>query len=97
MSDSLELLRRDHEAFKMTTERHIGTLSDDIAEIKRGLENVATRKDIADLHQHVDHSVNSLLRDALQSVPGRQSLLWGAIVAIATVGTLVLKFLEHHG
>ena len=91
-----EELRRDYESSRGETRARMAQLDEDIAEIRRLFDRVATKDDMAALTQHVDKSINGILRDALAAVPGRQSLLWGTLVGLATVGTLVVKFLEVH-
>ncbi|MDE1905085.1 MAG: hypothetical protein KGH75_01360 [Rhodospirillales bacterium] len=51
----------------------IDRLNDDIHEIKTLLANVATKDDI-----------NIVLRDALNSVPGHQVVMWTVVLVIVT-------------
>lgn len=66
----------------------------DIREIRKTLETTATKGDIADLRLLIEHSVNGLLRDALNSVPGKQAALWTVIAALISAAALAFGFFQ---
>ena len=73
----------------------IHRLETDMQEIRVTLGMMATKEDAAEIRTHIDGAVNGLLRDALNAAPMRQSVLWGALVALATVGMLVVSWVHH--
>lgn len=81
-------------------ERHgddIRRLSEGISQIQITLAQMATKGDVAALATRIDNAVNGLLRDALQAMPMKQSLLWGGITAVATLGMVVLEIIRAQG
>lgn len=75
----------------------IRRLTDGINQLQVNLAQTATKDDVANLATRIDAAVNGLLRDALQAMPMKQSLLWGGITAIATIGMVVLEILRARG
>lgn len=66
-------------------------LSKDLEEIKHTLERSATKDDLNEIKQHFDASLNSLLKEALNAIPGR-------LVAICVIiGTILTLFNYFHG
>lgn len=76
-------------------ESSIKRLETDMQEIRITLGMMATKEDAAEIRTHIDGAVNGLLRDALNAAPMRQSVLWGALVALATVGMLIVSWVHH--
>jgi len=62
-----------------SVEKVVDNLKHDIMDIKLLLSNVATKDDI-----------NLVLRDALNSVPGKQTLVWTIASVIITVGLAII-------
>lgn len=73
----------------------IHNLQTDMEEIRATLGLMATREDVQGVRSHIDNAINGLLRDALNAAPMRQSVLWGALVALATVGMLIVSWVHH--
>ena len=63
----------------VSVEKVVDNLKHDIMDIKLLLSNVATKDDI-----------NLVLRDALNSVPGKQTLVWTIASVIITVGLAII-------
>jgi hypothetical protein len=63
----------------VSVEKVVDNLKHDIMDIKLLLSNVATKDDI-----------NLVLRDALNSVPGKQTLVWTVASVIITVGLAII-------
>ncbi|MGH8144313.1 MAG: hypothetical protein ACREU2_17600 [Steroidobacteraceae bacterium] len=76
-------------------DRRIGQLEVDMGEIRGFLGQTATKADVADLGQRIQAAINGLLRDALNAMPVRQAAIWGAVVAIATIGMLLVTLLPR--
>lgn len=90
MLDVPEWIRIEMENLKQADQRHelrldehdrrIDRLETDMGEIKTMLAKTATKDDI-----------NIILRDALNSVPGRQTMLWSAALVAITALALFIK------
>ena len=91
----LEDWRTKHEARHRTLDEHIQVLSGDIKEIRAAQGNMATKADIAEINRHIDISINTILRDALNAVPAKHAAMWAGIVALLTIGSLVLAYVRH--
>ena len=87
---AIELARLDA-ADKVQSDA-IRRLETDMEEIRVTLGLMATREDVQGVRTHIDNAINGLLRDALNAAPMRQSVLWGALVALATVGMLIIEW-----
>lgn len=81
----LQSLRVDHEALK----RRVGTLEDDIMEIKADLKLAATKEDVRNIHSHIDQSINGILRDAINAAPARQQVVVSIVMAAVAVLTVL--------
>lgn len=86
---TLEQKAREHDARFTRLEASIDTLKEDVAEIKGSLKALATKSDLSVM-------VNGVLRDALNAVPMRQSILWTAISALAGAATVGITILSLH-
>lgn len=75
--DNLKQADQRHEARLDDHERRITMLQDDMRDIKTMLAKTATKDDI-----------NLILRDALNSVPAKQTMLWSAALVAITALTL---------
>lgn len=75
--------------------KRIGQLEVDMGEIRTYLGRTATKADLAQLGERIHAAINGLLRDALNAMPVRQAAIWGAVVAIATVGMLLATLLPR--
>ncbi|MGH7068171.1 MAG: hypothetical protein ACREFO_05950 [Acetobacteraceae bacterium] len=76
-------------------DRRIGQLEVDMGEIRGYLGRTATKADVADMGGRIMAAINGLLRDALNAMPARQAAIWGAVVAIATIGMLAAALLPR--
>lgn len=76
-------------------DRRIGQLEVDMSEIRGFLGQTATKADVADMGARIMTAINGLLRDALNAMPVRQAAIWGAVVAIATIGMLLVTLLPR--
>ena len=71
---------------------HLARLDGDMSEIrsemadmKASLKNMATKEDVAGLQKHFDEKVIGMLQDVLNSMPMKQSLFWGGVIAIIAI------------
>ena len=97
MSEMTPTLRAELDALHAEDGRHarrIERLEADMTEIRETLKRTATKTDIAGLQTHVSMQINGILRDALNAAPMKQSILWGAIVALVTFVSFLLR-LKH--
>ncbi len=69
----------------------VGKLDEDIQVLHTALGNTATKDDLNQVAAGIEHSINGLLRDALNAIPARHAALWTAIMAVVAVITLVLN------
>ncbi len=76
-------------------ERRIGQLEVDMGEIRVYLGQTATKTDLAALGERIHGAINGLLRDALNAMPVRQAAIWGGVVAIATIGMLLVTLIPR--
>jgi hypothetical protein len=89
MLDIPEWIRSEMENLKQADQRHelrlddherrVSQLERDMGDIKTMLAKTATKDDI-----------NLILRDALNSVPGRQTMLWSAALVVITALALFM-------
>ncbi len=102
MPDTQEILQSHSERLTQVESRvekldkHVEKLDRAIFELKA---TVASKEDVAEINR----SINELTRDALNAVPehaanrsARQSAMWAAVTAIATIGMLI-AFMVHRG
>ena len=78
--ENLKRADQHHELRLDDHDRRVGRLETDMGEIKTMLAKTATKDDI-----------NIILRDALNSVPGRQTMLWSAALVAITALALFIK------
>lgn len=98
MSDIPPAIQTRLDALAAVDSRHeaaIRKLERDMTEIRDILGQTATKEDISGLSMHVSTQINGILRDALNAAPMKQSVFWGALVALATIG-MMLEALLHH-
>ena len=88
MSDALHARLDAHDARFDRLEKHVDRLDEDIGEIREKLGEVATKDD---LH----HAVNGILRDAINSVPAKQMVIWTAATALIAAAGVVVSLLMH--
>jgi hypothetical protein len=93
---SLESRADYHERWLRDHENHLKQLDADMAEIRDTLASTATKEDIAALRNDVLSSINGVLRDALNSVPGKQSVMLGGLMAAVAVASLIFTMLHAH-
>lgn len=72
----------------------IERLNADIVDIKLAMSGVATRDQIESLREHMDASINSLLKDALRATPQWIGLLMAAIATAASAGGIYAIFFK---
>lgn len=102
MPDTQEILQSHSERLTQVEsrvsnhEKHLEKLDRAISTLQA---TVASKEDIAE----VNRSINELTRGALNAVPehaanraARQSAMWAAVTAIATIGMLI-AFMVHRG
>lgn len=77
-------------------EERISELESDMAVLQALMPTLATKADLGELHSHIDKSVNGLLRDAMQSIPGRHAMIWSTVCGITAVLGVVLTLLKFH-
>ena len=78
--ENLKQADQRHELRLDDHERRINMLQDDMRDIKTMLAKAATKDDI-----------NLILRDALNSVPAKQTMLWSAALVAITALTLFFR------
>lgn len=76
-------------------DRKIAQLEVDMGEIRTYLGQTATKADLAEMGARISAAINEVLRDALNAMPARQSAIWGGVVAIATIGLLLVTLLPR--
>lgn len=78
----------------------VGTLREDVSEIRAILPALSTKADVAAvaerLSSKIDASVVGLLRDALSAYPARIGNLFALMSAVAAIATVGLTFYELH-
>lgn len=77
-------------------ENHVVRLDKDISEIRVILGQTATKTDVANLGAKIDQAVSGVLRDAINAVPGRHIAIWTTVMAIATIGLVLLAAAGMH-
>ena len=77
--ENLKQADQRHELRLDDHERRVSQLERDMGDIKTMLAKTATKDDI-----------NLILRDALNSVPGRQTMLWSAALVMITALALFI-------
>lgn len=85
-------------ALEVADQRHdrdIEILRMNVQKIAETLGQTATKEDILRLETKFQAGVVDLLRDALNAQPARQSILWQALAAVATIGALIIAALYH--
>lgn len=76
-------------------DHRITQLETDMGEIRAYLGQTATKADLADMGRRIEAAINGILRDALNALPVRQAAIWGAVVAICSVGLLLVNLLPR--
>jgi hypothetical protein len=74
----------------------IEKLNDDIRDIRISLAGVATKEQVADLKDHVDRSINGLLREALNATPQWYALLLTGVIVLAGIVSAVAAYMAFH-
>ncbi|MDE3023645.1 MAG: hypothetical protein KGI54_17665 [Pseudomonadota bacterium] len=104
----LELEAEKHDEEIKEHASSIQKLNTDVVNIKKRqaviderLKSLATKDDIHSLHLKIDESVTDRLKEAnamttkaLDSVPVKQSNMWAAIMAISTIGLLIVTAIQ---
>lgn len=96
----LQKLHNHREEDRLRIEMHddqIAKLDSTISDLKERFGNVSTHKDIQELHEKIDSSINGLLKDALAAVPGKISLIFTGIIALVAIISLVANLHPHMG
>lgn len=71
----------------------VESMESSMEKIQADLALTATREDVRALGAHMDKSINELLRDAINSFPGKYAVWLTAIL----VGMAIIDHLQHHG
>lgn len=61
----------------------------DISVLKSMLSNTATKSDIEGVHSKIESSIAGLLKDAINAMPAKQSLILTIILVLIAVANLV--------
>ena len=97
--DSLETHTRMHDARIQRLEDAMGVLRTDVARISEHLESVPTKVDAAHmegrLSTKIDQTFNGLLQKALDSSPLKGQMIWAGVLALMTLGLLLVAALPH--
>lgn len=76
-------------------DKRIRQLEIDMGEIRTYLGRTATKADVAEMGARITGAINGILREALNALPVKQAAIWGAVVAIATIGMLAATVLRR--
>lgn len=76
-------------------DHRIRQLETDMQEIRTYLDHTATKADVVEMGAKIERAINGILREALNALPVRQAAIWGAVVAIATIGLLLVSLLPR--
>lgn len=95
MSDTLDSRVKRLEEGMLAISSHVSRLDSDISEIRATLAHTATKADMERISAKIDQAVGGLLKDALNSVPGRQAAMWATVTAMVSVGMLLITILMH--
>ena len=83
--------KKHHESQLKEHRELIGRLDTSINELQERFGETATHKDVLELHNKIDDSVNGLLKDALASVPQKTTLIFTIVMALIAVAQLILS------
>lgn len=82
----IQVRLHENEKQQERTARHSSALTGDISRIREALAGAATKEDVTALQAHIDESVNGLLRDAINSMPGRQANIFALVLVLFAMG-----------
>jgi hypothetical protein len=91
----LHIYRKEDRRLIEKHEDQIHVLDNTMTELRERFGLVATHADIRELHEKIDSSINNLLKDALNAVPGKIGLAFTGLMSLVAIISLIISLTKH--